>query len=184
MITRYFGLDVHKNYVVAAAVDRGQQTLMPKERIPVGRFGERVEQNLTHLDEVALEVTTNAWPVVDLVREQAGRVVVVNPYKTKLIAEARIKNDKADAEALAKLLAANFICEVWVPHARVRQQRSLAIHRAKLQQQCIAIKNSLHSILHRHNLRCPKCGCLMRWLQPLEPQSRPPPHVRVLEIGS
>ena len=105
MITRYFGLDVHKNYVVAEAVDRGQQTLVPKERIPMGRSGERVEQDLTRLDEVALEVTTNAWPVVDLGRAQAGRVVVVNPNKTKLIAEARIKNDKADAEALAKLLA-------------------------------------------------------------------------------
>lgn len=156
MITRYFGLDVHKNYVVATAVDGEQQTLMPKERIPMDRFPEWVEQRLTRLEEVALEVTTNAWPVVDLIMAQAGRVVAVNPYKTKLIAEAKIKNVKVDADALAKLLAANFICEVWVPHARVRQQRSLAIHRAKLQQQCSAIKNSLHSILHRHNLRCPE----------------------------
>jgi hypothetical protein len=43
----------------------------------------------------------------------------------------------------------------------------------------------LHTIHHRRpDLRCPKCGCLMRWLQPLKPQSRPPPHARVLEIGS
>lgn len=36
----------------------------------------------------------------------------------------------------------------------------------------------------RPDLRCPKCGCLMRWLQPLHPQSRPPPHEQALEIGS
>jgi transposase len=162
MITRYFGLDVHKNYVVVAAVDREQQPLMGKERIPMARFAKWVEQNLTRFDEVALEVTTNSWPVVDLIRAHAGRVVVVNPYKTKLIAEAQIKNDKVDADALAKLLAANFICEVWVPTARVRQQRSLATHRAKLQRQCTKIKNSLHSILHRHNLRCPESSLFSR----------------------
>lgn len=33
------------------------------------------------------------------------------------------------------------------------------------------------------DLRCPKCGCLMRWLQHLLPQSRPPPHEQALEIG-
>jgi hypothetical protein len=43
------------------------------------------------------------------------------------------------------------------------------------------LKKSNHN---RPDLCCPKCGCLMRWLQPLQPQSRPPPHVRVLEIGS
>lgn len=36
----------------------------------------------------------------------------------------------------------------------------------------------------RHDLRCPKCGCLMRWLQPIKPQSRAPPLSRALEIGS
>jgi len=83
-------------------------------------------------------------------------IPVAEPYKTKLIAEAHVKNDKVDAMVLARLLAANFICEVWVPLARVRQQRALAAHRARLQQQCNQIKNRLHSILHRHNLLCPE----------------------------
>jgi hypothetical protein len=43
-------------------------------------------------------------------------------------------------------------------------------------------KNNSHP--NRHDLRCPKCGCLMRWLQPLKPQSRPPPHMLALDIGS
>jgi hypothetical protein len=37
---------------------------------------------------------------------------------------------------------------------------------------------------NRPDLCCPKCGCLMRWLQSLQPQSRPPPRVHVLETGS
>jgi hypothetical protein len=34
----------------------------------------------------------------------------------------------------------------------------------------------------RPDLHCPKCGCLMRWLQPLKPQNRAPPRERALEI--
>ncbi len=129
---------------------------MGKQRIPMDGFPQWVEGNLTRFDDAALEATTNAWPIVDLIRAHAGQVVVVNPYKTKLIAEAQIKNDKVDAEVLAKLMAANFICEVWVPTKRVRQQCSLTTHRAKLQQQRTKIKTSLHSNLHWHNLRCPE----------------------------
>jgi len=36
-----------------------------------------------------------------LLTSYAGKVLVANPYKTKLIAEARIKTDKVDASVLA-----------------------------------------------------------------------------------
>jgi transposase len=83
-------------------------------------------------------------------------VKVANTYKTKLIAEAHIKNDKVDALSLAKLLAARFVCEVWVPDEQVRDNRALAAHRATLQKQATQTKNRLHGVLRRHNLRCPE----------------------------
>jgi hypothetical protein len=43
------------------------------------------------------------------------------------------------------------------------------------------LKKSKHN---RPDLCCPKCGCLMRWLQPLQPQSRPPPVEQALGLGS
>jgi hypothetical protein len=36
------------------------------------------------------------------------------------------------------------------------------------------------SVCGRRDLRCPKCGCLMRWLQHLQPQIRPPPQKQML----
>ena len=88
-----------------------------------------------------MEAGANTWAVADLLKAHAGRVVVANPYKTKLIAEAQIKNDKVDAGILARLLAARFICDVWIPDTPVREQRALAAHRATLQKQCTRIKN-------------------------------------------
>jgi transposase len=156
MTQRFFGMDIHKQYVMLAAVNAVHEVVVQPTRIEMCGLAWWAEQHLTPRDEVVLEAGCNAWHVFDLLSPYAGEVLVANPYKTKLIAEARIKNDKVDALVLAQLLASRFICQVWVPDAQVREQRSLAVHRATLQKQCTRIKNRLHSVLHRHNLRCPE----------------------------
>lgn len=169
MVPRYFGLDIHQEFAMVTAVDRHQQVIYPARKVLMPNLPTWAAQELTAQDAVALEVTTNAWYVVDVVEPYAGRVVVANPYKTRLIAEAHIKNDKVDALALARLLAADFICEVWVPQAEVRQWRLLAQHRATLQQQGTQLKNRLHSLCHRHNWHPPMNNLFTRagrqWLQ-------------------
>lgn len=172
MTQRFFGMDIHKQYVMVAAVNAVHEVIVRPTQVNMSDLARWAEQHLTSCDEVVLEAGSNAWHVVDLLSPYAGEVLVANPYKTKLIAEARIKNDKVDALVLAQLLASRFICQVWVPDAQVREQRSLAVHRATLQKQCTRIKNRLHSVLHRHNLRCPEkslfSGTGRDWLLSLE----------------
>jgi transposase len=81
---------------------------------------------------------------------------VAHPYQVKLIAAAAVKTDKKDTLALAKLLAANLIPEVWVPPVEVRELRALISHRRRLVSQQTAAKNRLNSVLHRHNIVPPK----------------------------
>ena len=156
MIAQFYGFDIHKEYVMVAAVDSQQRVSLQPKRIAMAELPDWAAQHLTSADRVVLEVGSNAWSVIDILRPHAGQVSAANPYKTKLIAEAQIKNDKVDALALAQLLAAHFIPEVWVPDDRVREQRGLTAHRATLQKQCTQIKNRVHHLLHRHNLRCPE----------------------------
>jgi len=156
MTQRFFGMDIHKEYVMVAAVNAAHEVIVRPTRVNMAALARWAEEHLTSCDELVLEAGPNAWHMVDLLTAYAGEVLVANPYKTKLIAEARIKNDKVDALVLAHLLASRFICQVWVPDAQVREQRSLAVHRATLQKQCTRIKNRLHSVLHRHNLRRPE----------------------------
>jgi transposase len=171
MIPRYFGLDTHKQFVMVAAVDAQQHLLQAPMRIDTDHLPQWAAQTLTAQDDVVLEVTTNTWHLYDLLNQYAGRVVVANPYKTKLIAEAHIKSDKVDALVLARLLAARFIADIWVPDHAIRQQRQLAAHRASLTQQSTCIKNRLHALLNRHNLRCPHQDLFTRagrdWLEQL-----------------
>jgi len=85
-----------------------------------------------------------------------ARVVVAHPYHLKLIAAAAVKTDKRDALALARLLSAHMIPEVWVPPQHVRELRALMAHRQRLVSQRTAAKNRLQSVLHRHQLSPPK----------------------------
>jgi transposase len=155
MTTRYFGMDVHKDYVVVAAVDASSGEIVEPVRVDMPKLKEWIDQHLTPDDEVALEVSSNAWHVYDLLAHQAGQVVVSNPAKTRLIAQACIKTDKFDALALARLLASGFICDIWVPVSKVREQRALAAHRQGLRKQSTQVKNRIHALLRRHDLRCP-----------------------------
>jgi len=171
MTARFFGMDIHKQYAMVAAVDEEQQVILKPTQVEMTGLTQWAECYLRSDDEVVLEAGVDAWHVVDLLVPYAGKVVVANPYKTKLIAEAQIKNDKVDACVLARLLAAHFICQVWVPEALVREQRTLAVHRATLQKQCTRVKNRLHTVLHRHHLPCPQKGLFStagrQWLSSL-----------------
>jgi transposase len=81
-----------------------------------------------------------------------ARTVVAHPYHIKLIASSFVKTDKRDTLALARLLAADLVPEVWVPPTHVRELRALVSHRTRLVGQRAAAKNRLHSLLHRHHI--------------------------------
>lgn len=149
---RFVALDVHKSYVMAGAVDVEQQLVLHPRRVAFNGFEAWISKHLRPSDEVVLEATTNAWLIHDLLEPWVARVVVAHPYHVKLISAATVKTDKRDTLALAKLLAAKMIPEVWVPPEHVRELRALIAHRKRLISQRTAAKNRLHSILHRHNL--------------------------------
>jgi transposase len=51
----------------------------------------------------------------DTLEENGMDTILANPYKTKIIAEAKIKSDKLDARILADLLRADLVYESYVP---------------------------------------------------------------------
>jgi len=153
---RFFGLDVHKSYVMVAAVDADKEVVLKPRRVTFARFENWMSETLCPTDEAVLEATTNAWHVHDLLAPRVTRVLVAHPYHVKLIAAAAVKTDKRDALTLAKLLSANMIPSVWVPPQHVRDLRAIIAHRNRLVSQRTAAKNRMHSVLHCHNLHPPE----------------------------
>ena len=144
---RFIGLDVHKTVVEACVIDEDGKRLF-RRRIDCTREALlRFAAELTKDDSVALEVTTNAWAVADLLQPFVGRVVVSNPMKTKAIAEAKVKTDKVDAEVLAQLLRCDYLPSVWVPDQQTRSLRQLTSRRERLVSERTRLKNRIQSVL-------------------------------------
>jgi transposase len=153
MSKRFFGLDLHKKYATVCAISQQGEVVLKEDRLPLDQFPSWAACVLTSDDAVALEATANTWWAYDCLVAHAGQVLVVNPIKTRLIAQARINTDELSAEALARLLQSNFICEVWVPDNRTRRYRQLISHRIRLVQEATRLKNRIHAILHRQQIR-------------------------------
>ena len=68
------------------------------------------------------ESTGNMWMRIhDTLEENWSDITLANPYKTKIIAEAKIKSDKLqDARILSDLLRTNLIYESYVPKQEKR----------------------------------------------------------------
>src|ERR1035437_8297664 len=149
---RSSGLDFHKHFAEVAISEPGRG-VRPGERIAAAPAELRAfAETLGADDQVVLEATVDTWQIADILRAQAGRVVVSNPMKSRAIAEAKVKTDKVDAAVLAQLLAADFIPEVWVPDEATRALRRQVAHRASLVSQRTALRSRIHSVLHRYLL--------------------------------
>ncbi len=58
--SRFAAIDLHKHYVVVAAVDAQQQVVVPPQRITLVELATWAPLRLGHDDAVVLEATTNA----------------------------------------------------------------------------------------------------------------------------
>ena len=134
------GMDVHSRQTYFCVLDeRG-------DRVDSGRV-ETTEDGLQSLVtrhgevQVAIEASTTAWWVQDILKKAGAKVEVTNPYKLKLIAESRAKTDKADAQILAELLRIGGLpTPVYVPSADIvelRQKISLRRQLIKIRTQII-----------------------------------------------
>jgi len=154
-VERFLAVDLHKAYVMVGGVNARQEVVLAPRRIELATWPRWSQAHLEKTDALVVESTSNAWDFYDQVAPLVGRAVVANPRLVKLIASARVKTDKVDTLALAKLLAAHLIPEVWVPPLEVREARGLLAHRRRLVKTHTMAANRLQSVLQRHNLPGP-----------------------------
>ena len=144
------GVDIHKKYSYAAVVDELGEI---KEEVKIENTKESLEQFAIKYQgaRAVIEATGNYRFIYDIL-ENYMEVKLAHPYKTRAIAEARIKNDKLDAKMLAHLLRANLIAESYVPPKEVRELRDLTRLRKALIEDRTRIKNRVHAILARNGI--------------------------------
>ncbi len=170
------GIDAGKNKCVATlkrdSKDMLEQITFQNRRVGIMELVERVR---SYGDEAAavVESTGNYWiRIHDMLEENGINTLLANPVQTKVIAKARIKDDKIDSNILADLLRGDLIPESFVPDKGHRELRQLVRTRIDLVHNRTAFKNKVHAILAKYEHESPVIDIFsikgIEWLRRIE----------------
>lgn len=151
----HLGIDLHKKTSFWTLMDN-EQNILFKKNLPTSREG--VLQGLREVTVDPRQIQAAVEPVSqwawygDILKEHGVAVHLVNPYKTKLIAETKLKNDKVDSRILAELLRCDFLPTSYYAPKEVRDLRELSRWRLFLSRLRTRIKNRVHQILAKQGI--------------------------------
>jgi transposase len=142
----YVGLDIHSKHVTICVLDENGKVY---RRAKVGTIHETLSslERLPDRFEVCYEASCGYGFYHDALRPLASHVVVAHPGHLRLIFRSKHKNDRHDAEKLAKLLFLGEVPAVHVPSVDVRSWRELITCRRHLIEKRTMAKNGLRALL-------------------------------------
>src|SRR5688572_10003813 len=128
----YVGLDVHCRQSSLCILNSGGGVV---NQFHLKGPRSAVVDRLRKLDQpfsVCYEASCGYGHLYEALRPLARHVVVAHPGTLRLIYRDKRKNDRVDAQKLAKMLLLDMVARVHVPHVDVRAWRSLIILRQRL----------------------------------------------------
>jgi transposase len=143
----YAGIDVDRKRSQIAVLDE-EGTVRINRNVPNGvKPVLGVIGSLPIGPPVAFEAAYGWGWLVEMLEDYGYQPHLVHPLQCKAIASARLKNDKADAATLGRLLRADLLPEAWIAPLDVRQQRALLRHRFQLVRLRTLLRNRIHAVL-------------------------------------
>jgi len=168
----YVGLDIHTKHIALCVLSEAGQVV---QRARVRGIDEmlRLLKGLPDRFEVCYEASCGYGHYHDLLQPLAARVLVAHPGQLRLIFRSKSKNDRNDAERLAKLLYLGETPTVHVPSLDVRAWRELINCRSQVIAKRTRAKNALRALLRGAGVVPPKSPGLwtkkgLAWLRQLE----------------
>ena len=152
----YVGLDVHSRQSSLCILNAAGGTV---NQIQLKGPRSQVVEHLRRLDQpfsVCYEASCGYGHLYEALRPLARHVAVAHPAKLRLIYKDKRKNDRVDAQKLAKMLLLDMVPRVHVPHVDVRAWRSLIILRQRVMGQVVRAKNQIRAVLRENDIAGPK----------------------------
>jgi transposase len=143
-------MDVHRDFCEIAIVEQGQRVHSAGRVASTVAALEALAQSLLADDVVALEATSGAGLIADLIRPHVGGVLVANTRRLPQISKAKAKTDRLDARTLARLAATGLLETVWAPDEHTRALRRLCARREALVRARTRAKNEAHAVPARN----------------------------------
>jgi len=144
---RYIGFDAHKSYAYVVELREDGKRLNYRVALPDGlpAFKQRLDADC----QLVLEASTNTFRLADELAPHVGRLVVGDPAQTRGAISRPATTDRNAAEALARLLASDFVRPVWVPPQEIRSLRNLVELRVRLARLRVASVNRIRAMLRQ-----------------------------------
>jgi transposase len=167
----YVGLDVHPKQSSLCILNSGGGTV---NQIQLKGPRSAVVDHLRQLKEpfsICYEASCGYGHLYEQVRPLAAHVAVAHPGKLRLIYRSKQKNDRVDAQKLAKLLLLDMVPPVHVPHIDVRAWRSLIVLRQRVIAQVVRAKSQIRGVLRENDIAGAKWLWSKRqlaWLESLD----------------
>lgn len=152
----FIGLDAHTKQSTFCVLDGHGQRL--KSQTVKGPW-DKVLLALSLIKEpwaICFEASTGYGILAERLGAMAQRVVVAHPGQLRLIFRSKRKNDRVDAEKLAKLLYLNEVPAVHVPTLDVRAWRQLIEYRHRILGERTRVKNRLRAFVRGNGWTAPK----------------------------
>ena len=92
----------------------------------------------------------------DRLRAMGAKVYVAHPGRARMIFRSKRKNDRIDAQKLAKLLFLGEVPTVHVPSSETRAWRELIEFRRRLVDRRVAVKNTLRALFRGQGIAMPR----------------------------
>jgi transposase len=152
----YVGLDVHYRMSSICILNQNGQKI--KCETVHGGWSKLLErlQTVPRPFAICFEASCGYGHLYDRLTKMARRVVMAHPGKLRLIFRSSRKNDRVDAEKLAKLLYLDEVPAAHVPSMDVRQWRELIEFRRRLVDKQTSCKNQLRCLIRSHALQAPR----------------------------
>ena len=168
----YVGLDIHSKHISLCVLNETGQ-VVHRTRVRTVDQMMRILEGLSDRFEVCYEASCGYGHYHDLLRPVAARVLVAHPGQLRLIFRSKNKNDRKDAERLAKLLYLGEVPTVHVPSLDVRTWRELINCRSQVIAKRTRAKNAARALLRSAGAVPPRRPSLwtkqgMAWLRQLE----------------
>jgi transposase len=146
----HIGIDMHKHFSEVAVLDDAGKVidrcrLFHDNREAMTRFFAQYSGKAT----ATVEATRNWYWLYELLESLNIEVKLAHPLKVKLIAEAKLKNDKVDPWVLAHLERLDFLPEAYIPTREIRDVREALRYRISLVRARAVFKNRVHAILDK-----------------------------------
>lgn len=158
MVETCCGIDVHQKSIVCCILDGPLETNRPKKYLQsFGTSTPQLREALEWLEahqvtEVFMESTGQYWiPVFNIFSEGSFHQILANPQHIKNVPGR--KTDVKDAEWLAQLGRCGLIQASYLPDEEVLNLRYMTRRRQSYTQKMTQIKNEIHNILQRSNIK-------------------------------